>query len=111
VRGADRKQAIADYKQRKTIVGVFAVRCAASGQVWVGESPHVDTRRNGLWASLAHGNFPNRTLQEAWKEHGQESFTFEPLDALPDDTSPHLVQAELKALADLWREQLQALRF
>ena len=33
----DRKAAIAAYKERKTIAGVFVVRCAASGEAWVGQ--------------------------------------------------------------------------
>ena len=30
-----RREAIRDYKEKKTRSGVYAVRCAQSGEVWV----------------------------------------------------------------------------
>jgi hypothetical protein len=103
----DRKAAVAAYKERKTRIGAFAVR-AADGQVWVGESTHVDTQKNGLWAGLRMGGSPFRTLQAAWKAQGANAFTYEVLEALPDDTSDLMRKSALKALADGWRERLGA---
>jgi hypothetical protein len=34
----DRKAAVAEYKKRKAIAGIYAVRCPANGQVWVGRT-------------------------------------------------------------------------
>ena len=47
-----RKALVAAYRERKTIAGVFAVICNATGQAWVGTSRHIDTHRNGLWFAL-----------------------------------------------------------
>ena len=48
----DRKAAVAAYKERKAIPGIYAVRCAATGQAWVGQTPDLTTVRNRIWFSL-----------------------------------------------------------
>jgi hypothetical protein len=37
----DRKAAIAAYKERKTVAGIYVIRCAASGGAWVGQAPNL----------------------------------------------------------------------
>ncbi|MET4040164.1 hypothetical protein ABIC03_001849 [Bradyrhizobium sp. RT6a] len=44
----DRKAAIAAHKERKTVAGVYVVRCAASGEAWVGQAPNLDTIQNRI---------------------------------------------------------------
>ncbi len=103
----DRKAAIAAYKEQKTALGVFAVRCASDGRVWVMESNHLDTHQNSLWFSLRQGGYPgNPALQQAWKAHGEAAFSFEILERLPEDTSALLQRSELKAMAARWRDRL-----
>ncbi|MDB5441566.1 MAG: hypothetical protein JWM33_3993 [Caulobacteraceae bacterium] len=106
---ADRKAAIAAYKERKTACGVFAVRCAPSGQVWIGDSRHLDTQQNGIWFSLRQGSGRNPALQAAWTEHGEAAFSFEALERLADDTSAYLLRSALKARAAFWRAELDGL--
>lgn len=104
----DRKAAIAAYKQRKTARGVFAIRCAPSGQVWVGESRHLDTQQNGIWFSLRQGSNRNASLQAAWTEHGEAAFSFEALERLPEETSAYLLRSVLKERCALWRARIGA---
>ncbi len=102
------KALIAAYKDRKTVAGVFAVVCSASGEVWVGRSPHIKTHQNGLWFALRHGGYPRPDLQTAWNTHGEESFRFEDLDHLSPDLSLLEREGELKRRAALWMARLQA---
>lgn len=103
-----RKAAIAAYKERKPAWGVYAVICNATGEVWVGNSRHVDTQQNGLWFGLRLGTSPYAALQAAWKRHGEEEFRFEELERLREDF-PEIARAgELKKRQDLWRARLQA---
>lgn len=104
----DRKALLAAYKEAKTIAGVFAVICNATGQVWVGASRHIDTQQNSLWFSLRMGNYLNRPLQAAWREHGETEFRFEQLDRLPEDTTPMARDTELKSRSALWLARLGA---
>ncbi len=103
-----RKAATLAYKERKTVAGVFAVICTATGEVWVGQSRHVDTQQNGLWFTLKQGGCRHRTLQDAWNAHGEAEFRFEALDRLPEDVSDIRRADELKTRAALWTARLQA---
>jgi hypothetical protein len=104
----NRKALTAAYREKKTIAGVFAVICNATGEVWVGQSRHIDTQQNGLWFGLQMGSSPFRSLQTAFTEHGEAEFRFEQLDRLPEDTSPIARDTELKSRAALWIARLQA---
>ena len=105
---ANRKALIADYKDRETIAGVFAVICSATGRAWVGASRHIDTQQNGLWFSLKMGSSPYRSLQAEWNAHGGDSFRFEQLDRLSPDLSDMARKDELKKRAALWAARLEA---
>ncbi len=104
----ERKAAILAYKERKTVAGVFAVICTATGQTWVGHSRHVDTQQNGLWFMLRQGSCRHPALQAAWTAHGEADFRFETLDRLPEDVSDIRRPDELKKRAALWTLRLQA---
>jgi len=104
----ERKALIAAYKERKTVAGVFAVICTATGEVWVGKGRHVDTEQNGLWFALRQGGSPFRALQAAWNEHSEADFRFEQLDRLAEDASPLLRDMELKERAAGWVGRLGA---
>src|SRR3954452_4347643 len=81
----DKKAAIAAYKKREHAAGIFAVRCAASGQAWVGQTLTLDTIQNRIWFSLRNGGHSNRDLQSVWTAHGADAFTFETLERLKDE--------------------------
>lgn len=81
-----RRDAIRQYKERKVPVGIFALRCPATGQVWVGASRNLDGQRNSSFFSLRLGSHRNRDLQAAWNAAGgEEAFEFEILELLEDD--------------------------
>jgi hypothetical protein len=106
--GRDRKALIAAYKERKTAAGIYAVRCVASGRVWVGRAPNLDTVENRLRFSLRTGNHPNRTLQAAWSARGGDGFSIEPLERLEDDAPAYARDRRLKDRLAHWRCRLDA---
>ena len=73
---SDRKTAIAAYKERKTIAGVFVIRCTASSQAWVGQTPNLEKIQNRIWFTLRQGSHTCRSLQAAWTAHGPDGLTF-----------------------------------
>ena len=104
----DRKAALSAYKERKPAAGIYAVRCAATAQCWVGKAPNLGTIQNRLWFTLRQGTNPHRSLQDAWTEHGADSFSFEAVDALDDDlTGLDRDRALTESLA-LWKSELNA---
>ena len=103
-----RKEAVKEFKARKVARGVYAVRCAATGQVWVESSPNLDASRNGVWFCLRHGNHHNKALQSEWNSHGADAFQFEILQQLDEDVAELAVKDVLKERKRHWVAQLAA---
>jgi len=105
----DRKAATAAWKERKAPAGIYALRCSASGECWVGRAGDLDAVEKRLLFSLRLATSPHRSLQDAARAHGAESFRFERLELFDDEgASPELRDAILKRRADHWRETLGA---
>ncbi len=108
MKAEDRKAAVAACKEQKADAGIFAVRCAAAGGVWVGPSPNLGAAENKLWFTLRTGSHPRADLQQAWRDHGRDSLRFEVLERLDPDLSPTARTDRLKKHAAHWRERLGA---
>ena len=103
-----RKAAIAAYKEKKPVAGVYAVICTATGEVWVGQSRNLECRKNGLWFALRMGGSPYGAVQAAWLEHGEDHFRFEELDRLSEEGSELGRKDELNRRQSLWAARLRA---
>ena len=104
----DRKAAIAAYKERKTIAGIFVIGCTATTETWVGQSPNLEKIQNRIWFSLRQGNHTCRSLQAAWTTHGPDSLTFAECERLEEEEIPYVRDALLKERALHWRTELDA---
>ena len=103
-----KRAAAAAYKEQKAQAGVFAVRCAASGEVWVGATPTLATIKTRLWFVFKQGASTRPDAQAAWNEHGEESFSFESLEAYDEETATLMQREWLKDRAAHWRAELSA---
>ena len=103
-----RKAAIAAYKEQKTIAGIFLIRCAATAETWVGQTPNLEKIQNRIWFSLRQGSHPCRSLQTAWTAHGPDNFTFEECERLEEEETPYIRDGRLKERAVHWRSQFGA---
>ncbi|KRR01907.1 hypothetical protein CQ12_27045 [Bradyrhizobium jicamae] len=103
-----RKAAIAAYKERKTFAGIFLIRCKATAETWVGQTPNLEKIQNRIWFSLRQGSHPCRSLQTAWTAHGVDSFTFAECERLEEEETPYVRDGLLKERAVHWRETLNA---
>lgn len=104
----EKKAAIAAYKERKSISGIYAVICNATGEVWVGASRNLEAQQNGLWFTLRLGHHIHKSLQAAYRTHGGDAFRYEELDRVPEDYSDMARKDELKRRKGLWLQRLQA---
>jgi hypothetical protein len=104
----DRKAAVAAYKERKAAPGVYVVRCAATGQSWVGAAPELTTIWNRVSFSLRQGAQSPASLQAAWRKHGPDSFTFEAVEALTDEQLVFGREWMLKERRAHWCDALNA---
>lgn len=108
MKGEARKAAVAAYKERKVVSGVYLVRCEASGEMWVGHWPNLGTIQARLWFTLRQGAHPKKDLLDAWRRHGESDFSFEILEKIDDEMAPHFLASILKDRAAYWREKLCA---
>ena len=104
-----RKSLVSEYRDVPVVAGIFAVRCASTGQVWVGPSRNLANQQNGIWFTLKLGSHPNRAAQAAWAAHGPDGFTYDVLETIEDkDLTPYLLASLLKEKLQGWREVLTA---
>jgi len=104
-----RRQLVNDYKERKVARGIFAVRCPASGEGWLGIGRSLDNMRNGIWFALRLGTHPCKSLQAAWNAHGEESFVYEVVEEVGgDDMTPYMLQSLLKERLQHWQAEWNA---
>ena len=104
----NRKAAIAAYKERKTIAGIYVVRCLATSETWVGQSPNLEKIQNRIWFTLRQGSHTCRGLQAAWTAHGPDDLSFEECERLEEEETPYIRDALLKERKLHWRAQLGA---
>ncbi len=91
--------------------GVFAVRCLASGELWVSTTRNLESQRNGVWFALRQGGHPNKAVQAAWNAHGEANFSYEVLEELSEEGSTAAGFSDrLKDRGRHWREALGAAR-
>lgn len=102
-----KKDLVREYKEQKAVPGIFAVRCATSGEVWVAKAPDLGKRQAGLWFQLRQGGFPGKSLQAAWNAHGETAFAFEILEEVTDDNAL-MIPVLLKEREAHWRQELKA---
>jgi hypothetical protein len=105
---AGRRAARAAYKEQKPEAGVFAVRCSATGQTWVGATPTLDTIKTRLWFVFKQRASAQPDMQSAWNEHGESAFSFEVLEQFDEERANLMQRDWLKDRAAHWRTQLGA---
>jgi len=106
-----RRDLVRDYKDQKSVPGVYAVRCAATGEVWVGGSPDLDKQWNRISFGLRTGGHNNRALLAAWTAHGADAVVYEILERIDDrDMSPMARADAIKARERHWLAALGAMK-
>jgi hypothetical protein len=105
----DRRAAKAAYREHKSVAGIYAVRCAVTGRVWVGHTPNLDAVQNRIWFTLRQKNHPDAALQRAWNAQGGVGFAFEELERVKDEDLSAVGDGELRKRAAAWRDKLGAL--
>ena len=104
----DRKAALAAYRERKAVAGIYVVRCAATGEGWVGATRDIEKIWNRVAFSLRSGASPHRGMQAAWYVHGAEDFRFEALERLEEEPLDFARDKALAERAAAWRARLGA---
>ena len=104
----DRKAAVAAYKERKVVTGIYLVRCGATGECWAGQAPDLSTIQNRIWFTLRHGSHRQRSLQAAWNTNGEGAFSFGEIERLDEKALEAGRERVLKARLAHWCAELGA---
>jgi hypothetical protein len=104
----NKKEAIREFKERKTPRGIFAIRCVGPDRVWVGASRNLNAAKNGYWFGLRTGNHQDKSLQAEWKARGEEAFSYDVLETVDEDVHPMELADLLKSKQVEWILRLGA---
>lgn len=104
----DKKEAIRAFKEAVVSRGVFSVICSASGEKWVGSSKNLGAQKNSTWFQLKMGNFRIASLQQAWKQHGEDAFVYEVAETFPEDVAELMLDDLLKERRAAWAAEMGA---
>lgn len=103
-----KKEIKKQYKQSLTPMGVYAIRCAANGKIFIGSAMNVPGKLNSHKFTLDYGSHINKELQKDYTAFGNAQFSFEMIDTLePKEDPAYSYTEDLKTLEGLWLEKLQ----
>ncbi|MGA0604003.1 GIY-YIG nuclease family protein [Caulobacter sp. KR2-114] len=104
-----KREMLQAYREEKRPAGIFALRCAATGQAWVGTSKNIGQQQNSVWFTLKLGSHPNKALQAVFKAQGADAFAYEVLEEVDGSEMSALGLTDaLKAKQHEWRQALNA---
>ncbi|MDF2927197.1 MAG: hypothetical protein K0R57_6111 [Paenibacillaceae bacterium] len=111
----DKKKEIATaYKQTFRRMGIYQIRNAQNGKIFVDGSMDLDGSRNRLEFQRQTNMCTMFELKADWALYGKDSFVFEELDeikpreeTLSDPSELKAYKEEVNELLELWLEKLQ----
>ncbi|UHA72802.1 GIY-YIG nuclease family protein [Paenibacillus sp. 481] len=102
-----KKELVQQYKELKTVAGVYQIKNNVNQKIWIDSTRNVKTLE-GKRFMLQLGTHMNKALQREWNEFGETAFTFELLEPLKQQENVYVdTKDELKKLEEKWMEQLQ----
>ena len=103
----DKKALKRQYLEVKTRAGVYLIRNLVTERLLIAGSNNVTAALNRHRFEMKMGSHRNLKMRADWKAHGEDSFTFEVLDALKYRDDPGFnAETELEDLVALWRGEI-----
>lgn len=103
-----KKELREQYRAMRPPMGVYQMRCIATGKCYIGATRNLDNVFNGLVFQLNLGGYPVKTLQRDWTLYGEKGFALsvlEPLAYDKDETKTNYAP-DLEALRALCVQEL-----
>lgn len=96
-----KKEILSEWKERHPVMGVFSVKCIATGDQFFVSSRDGDTWFNRHGFELKSGNHRNKHLQELWNTYGESGFAFSTVSELEYENMADVKPSDMKELLEL----------
>jgi len=98
-----------EYKNTKKDMGLYKIYSQNTKNTYIGIAKDLKGIMNSMRFQLNLGSYPNKQLQNEWKEQGSDSFVIEVLDTLSysNDQTKTDYSDDLKMLAEIWHEKIE----
>jgi len=106
--GTSRKELTAQYKERKIVGGVYAVRNTVNNKVLLCSTTNLQAAINRFDFAAKTGSCVDPKLQKDWSSQSGEGFTFELLEELikSDTQSDAQFKADIELLREMQNEKM-----
>ena len=104
----DRRDAIAAYKARKNVGGVFCIRNTVTGRVLLSRAVDLKGSENRFSFAQMTDMCTDHALRDDWKQYGSKAFVFEVLETLTqkETQTDKEFRDDVQTLYELWQEKL-----
>lgn len=103
-----KKAAAEQYKKRESVAGIYCLRSAATGSVWVGHARDIEAIGNRVRFTLRTRAHQSKSLQAVFDAHGDGDISMEELELLDAEQLAAGPDRILRERAAEWRERLGA---
>ncbi len=105
----EKKNRLAQYKERKITGGVYAIKNKISGKMLILSASDLQGSQNRFQFSQQTNGCMNLKLKEDWDKLGSQAFAFEVLEPLEKKElqTPQEFAEDVKTLEELWYEKLK----
>lgn len=100
--GTSRKELTAQYKERKVVGGVYAVRNTINNRLLLGSTADLQAAMNRFDFAVKTGSCVDPKLQKDWSAQNGEGFTFEVIEEIEKNEAQ--TDAQFRADIGLLRE-------
>lgn len=105
----ERKNRLAQYKERKVTGGVYAIKNTVNGRMLILSASDLQGSKNRFVFAQQTNGCMNLKLKDDWEKHGAGAFAFEVLEPLEKkelQTAEEFAD-DVKTLEELWQEKLK----
>ena len=103
-----KKEMVTEYKERKVIGGICAIKNTANGKMLLAAVNDLQAYKNRFGFSQSMGGCLHIKLQQDWEEFGADAFAFEILEELvkKETQTTKEFSEDIKILKEIWLEKL-----
>jgi len=103
----DKKELITQYKQRKVVGGIYAIKNNQNGKMFIDGTTDIKGMQNRFSFSQKTGSCVNTKIHNDWSSYGCSSFSFEILDELAkkEEQTISEFREEIDLLKEIWLDK------